>query len=67
MDQKTWGGGGGGGERENAGHQCFLKPSFPESLKSYKGPTKKVFIYKIQVNPIHTILKDGIFYNFMHR
>ena len=27
----------------------------------------QVFVYKIQVNPIHTILKYGIFYDFMDR
>ena len=30
-------------------------------LKSQKRPTRKVFVYKIQVNPIQTILKYGIF------
>ena len=24
-----------------------------------------MFVYKIQVNPIHTILKYGIYYDFM--
>ena len=31
------------------------------------GPTRKVFVYKIQVNPIHTILKYGNYYDFMDR
>ena len=36
-------------------------------LKSQKLPTGKVFVYKIQVNPIHTctILKYGDYYDFM--
>ena len=33
-------------------------------LKSQYWPTRKVFVYKIQVNPIHTILKYGIYYDF---
>ena len=36
-------------------------------LKSQYRPTRKVFVYKIQVNPIHTILKYGDFYDFMDR
>ena len=28
---------------------------------------KKEFVYKIQVNPIHTILKYGYYYDFMDR
>ena len=28
-------------------------------------PTRTMFVYKIQVNPIHTILKYGIYYDFM--
>ena len=27
----------------------------------------EMFVYKIQVNPIHTILKYGICYDFMDR
>ena len=34
-------------------------------LKSQKRPTRKVFVYKIQVNPIHAILKYGDYYDFM--
>ena len=34
-------------------------------LKSQWRPTGKVFVYKIQVNPIHTILKYGYYYDFM--
>ena len=36
-------------------------------LKSKQRPTRKVFVYKIQVNPIHTILKYGYYYDFMDR
>ena len=36
-------------------------------LKSQQRPTSKVFDYKIQVNPIHTILKYGDYYDFMDR
>ena len=36
-------------------------------LKSELGPTRMMFVYKIQVNPIHTILKYGIYYDFMDR
>ena len=36
-------------------------------LKSQKRPTRKVFVYKIQVDPIHTILKYGNYYDFMDR
>ena len=31
------------------------------------APTGKVFVYKIQVNPIHTIIKYGNYYDFMDR
>ena len=37
------------------------------SLKSQQRPTGKVLVYKIQVNPIHTILKYGDYYDFMDR
>ena len=37
------------------------------TLKSQYRPTRKVFVYKIQVNPIHTILKYGNYYDFMDR
>ena len=36
-------------------------------LKSQQRPTGKEFIYKIQVNPIHTILKYGNYYDFKDR
>ena len=36
-------------------------------LKSQQSPTRKVFVYKIQVNSIHTILKCGDYYDFMDR
>ena len=32
-------------------------------LKSQQLPTRKVFVYKIQVNPIDTILKYGNYYD----
>ena len=37
------------------------------TLKSQLRPTRKVFVYKIQVNPIHTVLKYGNYYDFMDR
>ena len=40
---------------------------FNATLKSQKRPTRKMFVYKIQVNPIHTILKDGDYYDFMDK
>ena len=36
-------------------------------LKSQQRKTRKVFVYKIKINPIHTILKYGIYYDFMDR
>ena len=36
-------------------------------LKSQLRPTRKVFVNKIQVNPVHTILKYGNYYDFMDR
>ena len=53
-------------EGENDGYQHFLL--FPQCfLKSQQRPTRQVFVYKIQVNPIHTILKYGNYYDFMGR
>ena len=34
---------------------------------SGRGPTRKMIVYKIQVNPIHAILKYGDCYDFMDR
>ena len=39
----------------------------PLYFKSQLRPTRKVFVYKIQVNPIHTILKYGEYYAFVDR
>ena len=36
-------------------------------LKSQQQPTGKVFVYKIQVNPIYGILQYGDYYDFMDR
>ena len=36
-------------------------------LESQYRPTRKVFVYKIQVNPIHTILKYGDYCDFMDK
>ena len=33
--------------------------AFADDKINVKRPTRKVFVYKIQVNPIHTILKYG--------
>ena len=35
-----------------------------ERLKSQYWPTGTMFVYKIQVNPIHTILKYGDYNDF---
>ena len=61
------------GEGNNAGHQhfhlcpkclkgaCFgIHRTWDHLLKSQKRPTGKVFGYKIQVNPIHTIFKNMV-------
>ena len=45
----------------------FNTKLFQYILKSQKRPTKTIFVYKIQVNPIHTILKYGDYYDFMDR
>ena len=37
------------------------------SLKSQKRPSRWMFVYKIQLNPIHTIVKYGIYYDFMDK
>ena len=40
--------------------------NMPEKTVHLKVPiTRKVFVYKIQENPIHTILKYGNYYDFM--
>ena len=44
-----------------------FKRAMWEILKSQKRPTRKVFVYKIKVNLIHTILKYGDYYDFMDR
>ena len=36
-------------------------------LKSEYRPSRMMFVYKIQVNTIDTILKYGIYYDFMDR
>ena len=52
------------GKGENAEYQLFLH--FPLwVLKVPIRPSRKVFVYKIQVNPIHTSLKYGSYYDFM--
>ena len=38
-----------------------------QDLKSQSRPTSKVFVYKIEVNPIHTVLKYGDYYDIMDR
>ena len=42
-------------------------PDMPILGFSDSAPTRKLFVYKIQVNPIHTILKYGNYYDFMDR
>ena len=41
--------------------------SFGKKLKVPILANKKVFVYKIKVNPIHTILKYGDYHDFMDR
>ena len=36
-------------------------------LKSQERPSRTKFVYKIQVNPIHTILKYGVYDDFINR
>ena len=50
-------------------NELFFSPQkmFILPLKSQKRPSSTLFIYKIQVNPIHTILKYGNYYDFMDR
>ena len=36
-------------------------------LKAPIAANKKEFVYKIEVNPIHTILKYGDYHDFMDR
>ena len=45
----------------------FVQLSSKTKLKSQWRPTRKVFVYKIQVIPNHTILKYGDCYDFMDR
>ena len=45
--------------------QCTLYIKLHAYLKSQKRPTKTMFVYKIQANPIHTILKYGNYNDFM--
>ena len=42
----------------------FLQ-NFAKGLESQQRPTRKVFVYKIQVHPVHTILKYGDYYDYM--
>ena len=46
-----------------------LRSTYVAGLKlwSQLRPTVKMFVYKIHVNPIHTILKYGDYYDFMDR
>ena len=49
-----------------------VEPDETEELKvvidsSQQRPTRQVFVDKIQVNPIHTMLKYGICYDFTDR
>ena len=53
-----------GKSREKKKNAVFCEK---RALKSQQRPTGKVFVYKIQVNPIHTILKYGDYYDFMDR
>ena len=46
---------------------CRIVKSRDLLLKSQQRPTRKVFVYKIQVNAIYTILKYGDYYDFMDR
>ena len=37
------------------------------SSMSQLWPTRMMFVYKIQVNPIHTIFRYGDYYDFLDR
>ena len=41
--------------------------SFIFTFIAQRFQTRRVFVYKIKVNPIHTILKYGIYYDIMDR
>ena len=45
--------------------RCFIRKY--NELKSQQRPTRQVFVYEIQVNLIHTVLKYGSYYDFMDR
>ena len=47
--------------------KAHLMKFFKTSLKSQLRPARKMFVYKIQVNPIHTILRYGDYYDFMDK
>ena len=56
------------GEGENAGYQHSITETCTRiHIKVPIAPTRKVFVYKIKVNLIHTILKYGNYYDFMDR
>ena len=51
----------------NLSLKTLLNWTFAKELKTQKRPSRKMFVFKIQVDPIHTILKYGIYYDFMDR
>ena len=62
------------GKRQNSGHiphcaqSLFLySRNYSGLLKSQLWQTRKMFVYKIQVNPIYTILKHHDYYDFMDK
>ena len=58
------------GEKEFIDNSLFgfyALSTYVSYLKSQKRPTIRVFVYKIQVNSIHTILKYGDYHDFMDR
>ena len=47
--------------------KILLNSSWKTLSKSEWRPSRTMFVYKIQVNPIHTILKYCDYYDFMDR
>ena len=42
----------------------FIEMWKTNTLKSQLCPIRKIIVYKIQVNPIHPILKYGYYYDY---
>ena len=53
--------------KKKARNCSTLNKRLAQKINGELKSSRKVFVYKIQVNPIHTILKYGIYYDFMDR